>query len=480
MKFTFRNFLESTRGPHGEYVNDEYEKFMVNMIIRFLFDKNSGYLGYLDRVYSFIESDTFARYYDMYYDAFKEIATKRAASKGSTEKPQLSPETQQSYTHFKKNIRSIYADWLDLKGIKEGEAVIKLDLADTGPAKRWIEKVYARYPYKFGRNHVMAWGQGDEQTIALFELGVDNTRPKTVEIKWFQTQPQKSGVGKKAMKILQDMAREDGITLTLFAWDKGRISQSTLMKIYKKMGFKQASLKSKNMVWPPTSLNEIHMLKARDYTGNIDGYVQSYVKRLTQTGKQLPGFDKKFKYSFESYGKNGHIIFIIDTAAEKVVSEMVLEPCTKKWQPPLKNAFIVAGIATDPEYRRQGLAMALYKLALLPKPSGLGVTLISGDLQTPGGKRNWYNLSKVPGIEITGFVAILDNEYTPLDVFDDLLGKVGGVYIESSKETNSSKWHFYEIPVGAVGKRIDNTLRSSKIKIYGRSDNGLIAKYVGG
>jgi len=478
MKHTFKQYVESTRGVHGEYINDEYEKFMINMIMRKVLNNSARVPENYDKAYSFIESDAFAPYYDMYYDAFKEIAQKKRDSFFNVEK--LSSETQQAFRHFKNNIQTIYKDWLNSKKIKESESTtIQLNLADTGPAKKWIEKVYARYPYRFGRNHVMAWGNGDDQTIALFELGPDNSLPNAVEIKWFQAEPQKSGVGKKAMKILQDMAREDGITLTLFPWDKGRTSQATLIKIYKKMGFKQTSSKSKNMILTPTSLNEIHMLKSSDYTGDIDGYVQSYVKQLTQTGNQLPGFDKKFKYSFNNYEKNGHIIFIIDTEAEKVVSEMVLEPCTKKWQPPLENAFIVTGISTDPEYRRQGLAMALYKLALLPKPRGLGVTLVSGEMQTPAGRRNWYNLSKMPGIEITGFVAIPDNENTPLDIFDDLLGKVGGVYIKSSKETNSTKWHFYEIPVGAVGKRIDNTLRSSKIKIYGRSDNGLIAKYIG-
>ena len=51
------------------------------------------------------------------------------------------------------------------------------------------------------------------------------------------------------------MAQDNGISITLYPWDKGQISQSKLIKFYKKMGFRPASKGSKNMLWDPM-LNE--------------------------------------------------------------------------------------------------------------------------------------------------------------------------------------------------------------------------------
>ena len=71
-----------------------------------------------------------------------------------------------------------------------------------------------------------------------------------VEVKWIQATPLRGGYGSKGMKILQDLAQQDGIALTLFPWDKGVIPQSKLMKFYKKQGFNPLN-KSKNMIWEP-------------------------------------------------------------------------------------------------------------------------------------------------------------------------------------------------------------------------------------
>jgi hypothetical protein len=47
------------------------------------------------------------------------------------------------------------------------------------------------------------------------------------------------------------MAREDGIALTLFPWDKGRVSQAKLTKFYKGQGFAPVVKGSKSMQWTP-------------------------------------------------------------------------------------------------------------------------------------------------------------------------------------------------------------------------------------
>lgn len=120
------------------------------------------------------------------------------------------------------------------------------------PAKKWIEKVYARFPQTWQNNHVMPMGgQGDDQQFALFELTPSFTKRGAVEIKWFQAYPLRQGVGGRAMKILQDLAQEDGISLTLFPWQHGSVSQTKLKKFYKSMGFNPTAKGADNMVWNP-------------------------------------------------------------------------------------------------------------------------------------------------------------------------------------------------------------------------------------
>jgi hypothetical protein len=53
------------------------------------------------------------------------------------------------------------------------------------------------------------------------------------------------------MKELQALAREDGIALTLYPWDKGQVSQAKLTKFYRGQGFRPAMKGSKNMAWSP-------------------------------------------------------------------------------------------------------------------------------------------------------------------------------------------------------------------------------------
>lgn len=121
--------------------------------------------------------------------------------------------------------------------------------------KLWIEKVYDMFPQTWQNNHVMPLGgEGDDQQFAMFELVPSNSKRDAVEVKWFQAYPLRKGVGSRAMTELQKLAQEDGISLTLYPWDKGQISQSKLMKFYKGQGFKPTVKGSKNMYWSPTEL----------------------------------------------------------------------------------------------------------------------------------------------------------------------------------------------------------------------------------
>lgn len=128
--------------------------------------------------------------------------------------------------------------------------VIKLG-GNNEAAKAWIDKVYKLYPTQFQNNHVMLWGEGEDQQMATFELTPSFSKRGAVEVKWFQAYPLRQGVGSRAMKQLQRLAQEDGISLTLFPWDKGQVSQSKLTKFYKGQGFSPVNKGSKSMQWSP-------------------------------------------------------------------------------------------------------------------------------------------------------------------------------------------------------------------------------------
>ena len=88
------------------------------------------------------------------------------------------------------------------------------------------------------------------------------------------------------MQELQAMAREDGISLTLFPWDKGQVSQSKLTKFYRGQGFKPTVKGGKAMQWEPISERKQYPLE--DFEGLkfriiADGG-QLFVNALDPTG----------------------------------------------------------------------------------------------------------------------------------------------------------------------------------------------------
>jgi hypothetical protein len=136
--------------------------------------------------------------------------------------------------------------------LAENDEPIRIKLADNSAAKAWIQKVYGKFPQTFQNNHVIPLGgTGNDQQFALFELTPSFSKRGAVEIKWIQAYPLRAGVGTQAMKILQDLAQQDNMTLTLYPWDKGVVKQGNLIKFYRKQGFVPMSKGSKNMIWEP-------------------------------------------------------------------------------------------------------------------------------------------------------------------------------------------------------------------------------------
>jgi len=185
-----------------------------------------------------------------------------------------------------------------MKDVAEEEEPTRIKINNNDAARAFIQRVYARYPHTMQNNHVMVWGSGDDQQFAMFELIPSFSKRGAVEVKWIQAYPLRQGVGTRAMKELQAMAREDGISLTLFPWDKGQVSQSKLTKFYRGQGFKPTVKGGKAMQWEPISERKQYPLE--DFEG--------LKFRIVADSGQL------FVNALDSTGNNelGHVTFNID------------------------------------------------------------------------------------------------------------------------------------------------------------------------
>jgi len=114
--------------------------------------------------------------------------------------------------------------------------------------------------------------------------------------------------------------------------------------------------------------------------------------------------------------------------------------------------------------------------------------LVSGDSQTPGGRRNWLSLATIPGVEVRGLVRI------PNQVFDlersatvtpqwrkyadrtiDQVMELGGQFY--SKDNHSSYWLF-DVVSGKTS--LKPAVQNALSQLYGyESDNLLLATWTG-
>jgi GNAT superfamily N-acetyltransferase len=181
----------------------------------------------------------------------------------------------------------------------------QIEIGKDTPAQQWIRKIYDEFhEHPFNpRYRVMTWGSGDDQQLAIFELAPVFGKPTTVDIKWFQAYPQRQGIGTRAMQRLQQLALEHGITLTIYPWNRGEVSQSKLTKIYRGMGFKPSANRSKDMTWSPNQLkdNEGVMEGSDFFAGSKfadeDGNTFSVEKIIAFAKKNPKYFHKDFPLS---------------------------------------------------------------------------------------------------------------------------------------------------------------------------------------
>ena len=183
-------------------------------------------------------------------------------------------------------------------------------------------------------------------------------------------------------------------------------------------------------------------------------------------------------------------------APGKLIGQLTLHP---PYSFPLKNALQVGTITVDEDYRGVGLAKALYGIVLtiMKRP------LLAGSSQTPGGRRNWVSLSRIPGVEMKGYVAIDDSDLTTtsnLDAIDDkedlryaraenratekridiIMGKLGGQYIGSDQ---SRHYFAFDVQPSTTGEELKAYIDTNLSKVYrdweGNNYTGLMAVWAG-
>jgi hypothetical protein len=133
------------------------------------------------------------------------------------------------------------------------EAAIKLRGFGTDNEKsaavKWIQKIRAQHPKNPLNPNQIVIVYSDDQ-VATVELAPCIKIKNAVHIKWIQASPSRQGVGSKAMKMLQDLAKKDDIQLTLYPMETGPVAKQDLIRFYSKMGFKTVS-DNGLMMWSP-------------------------------------------------------------------------------------------------------------------------------------------------------------------------------------------------------------------------------------
>ena len=126
------------------------------------------------------------------------------------------------------------------------------------------------------------------------------------------------------------------------------------------------------------------------------------VEDLLHDSKKLPG-NNPYRYSIQK-NRDDYTIYMIDSGEisdNEIIGKLVIEPISF----PLNNAGLVDYITVHKHYTGTGVAKSLYGivLSILKRP------LIAGSLQTPGGRRNWVSLNRIPGVQVKGYIKISDD-----------------------------------------------------------------------
>jgi len=117
--------------------------------------------------------------------------------------------------------------------------------------------------------------------------------------------------------------------------------------------------------------------------------------------KPLPG-GSGYTYAVNRTGKGDLEIMIFD--GDNLAAELDLFETQD-----FLNTWGVETVVVERPYRGQGLAKALYGIAL----SILKLTLEAGQMQTKHGQAMWLMLNSIPGVEVKGYNMVPTDQYKP-------------------------------------------------------------------
>jgi hypothetical protein len=188
---------------------------------------------------------------------------------------------------------------------------------------------------------------------------------------------------------------------------------------------------------------------------------------------------------------------VVSGANKELIGKLTLS----KYNGPIKNAYEVHTITVDEERRGIGLAKALYGLVLYT----MKATLVSGDSQTPGGRRNWMSLASIPGVEVKGLMSIEDEEFGPkkalpkrADKYDtrdfvdsqeaaqkkiEMLMQLGFQYVGKTENRWNGIEHYFAFDVTSGqyngGGELAPAIKNQLSQIYDRYSTLLYARWTG-
>lgn len=114
----------------------------------------------------------------------------------------------------------------------------------------WIRRVYDQFPEN-PLNHRQRYMHFGDDNLGVFELSRDIDHEDAATISWIHAHPQNKGIGRKTIEKLQDLAKQDGIMLTLYPWEQSDMGQDALIRFYGSLGFEQQE-DDDYLIWRPT------------------------------------------------------------------------------------------------------------------------------------------------------------------------------------------------------------------------------------
>jgi len=141
------------------------------------------------------------------------------------------------------------------------DEVVTVNTSASFPAKRFIEELQSQYPEN---------PENPQELVVPIPggyalLNLTASTPRTVHISHMHTQPRRLGIGSSVIRLLQNLATERRVNLSLDLGKDGEISYDDLRNFYKRLGFRSPPTGFVDLYWEP---EQEELKEERDYYGS--------------------------------------------------------------------------------------------------------------------------------------------------------------------------------------------------------------------